>query len=199
MRRLTLLGGIGLFLATATGLGWILAREEMGRSITKHWVAQALDSQAQGLEWTVLVDHTRRPGRLEPIMLAELGGPPWRRIVIWDTHGPPSVTGPLLEQVLLGASGGPPQGPVRNVVWRTSTATLLSSHREIPDEVSRIRPQRTFVGQVQERTFFHRAEHLRVTVAGTHVILVAEGGRQPRSIPGDPHPLRSTEPFRWDP
>lgn len=176
----------------------MIAREGMGRSITRHWVAQAMESQARVLEWTAVVDHTRRPGRFEPIVLAGLGEPPWRRIVVWDTHVPPSISGPVVERVLFGAPGGPPESPVGDVVWRTSTASLLSSHREIPEEISRVRPQRSFLGQVQKQTFFNRTARLRVTVVGSHVVLVAEGGRHSRPTTEDPHPLRSTEPFRWD-
>ncbi len=198
MKGLTVLGGIGLLVVITSCLGWTLAREVMGRSITQHWIAEALHVEAQEWEWTVLVDETRRPGWFEPIILAALGGQPWKRTLVWDTGAAPSATGPLVEELLLGAPGAPPEGPVQGVIWRASRASLLSLDPEVPKEVWMVRPQRSFIGKVQDRTFLRRAETLRVTVTGRYLVLITEGGRKPRSMPAEPHPLRSTEPFRWD-
>jgi len=180
----------------ASAWGWI--RDRVGRSVLHHPVVEVFRAAAPVEGWTLLQDEIQRPGRLEPLWLAGMMEEPWQRTLMYRTHQPPDRSGPRVECLLFGAPGGPPEGPVEGIVWRSSrTLPFISGDAQV--EEARGGPRGSFVGLAQEITFLDRARSFRVALDGELVVVIVEGGKRRTGGDGYGHPLNSTEPHDWGP
>ncbi len=185
-----------LALVVLLAIVWSGVRARVGSGVVEHPVVQAVDRLAQEEGWAPVLDHVEGPGLLEPLWLAGMMGEPWRRTLAYRTHARPHETGPALETLLFGHSGGPPEGAVEGVVWRTSSVLPhLPPEARNPDREAGSRG--SFVGIPERITYWERTRRLRVSVDGEWVTVVVEGGSRHRGGDGFEHPLRSTEPHRW--